>query len=263
MTAVAGLVLYRGKEYGDFLAAAMGLTVGAALVVTVQPSRFVSVRWLRLAPRRTVRWSAALVACYVLIGLAGQGMGQAALRRGMESLEQGDYAAMYHTIDRTNRVSVALKPFTFYLDDFSGRLKRESQSIFARGGQRLEQGAWKDAEYCYRTALTAEPDRAQAWGDLGTAVYMQNRFDEAGLCYLRVLETDPNDLIALYHLAMTRIHQRQFDAATDLVERILSIDSDGTCYRLIRENPEFVPMEDVERYRQAMALYERMNVSGP
>ena len=263
VTAVAGLVLYRGKEYGDFLAAAIGLTAGAALVVSVQPSRFVGARWFRLASMRTVRWAAASIAFYVLIGLVGQGIGHGALRRGMESYRLGDYSMMYRTVERASRVSSAFKPFTFYLDDFSARLQRETEPLFVRAGELVEQGSWEDAEHCYRTLLTGEPDRAQAWGNLGTSLYMQNRFDEAVLCYLRVLDTDPNDLIALYHLAMTRIHQRQFDVATDIVEKILSIDSDGTCYRLIHENPEFVFLERVERYRQAMALYRVLHVAGP
>lgn len=263
VTAVAGLVLYRGEEYGDFLAAAIGLTAGASLVVSVQPSRFVSARWFRLTSKRTLRWVAALVAFYVLVGLVGQGIGHAFLRRGMESYQLANYAELSRTVERGSRVSRGFKPFTFYLDDFSARLRRETEPVFVRAGELVEQGSWEDAEHCYRTVLTSEPERAQAWGDLGTSLYMQNRFDEAALCYLRVLDTDPNDLIALYHLAMTKIHQRQLETATDIVEKILSIDSDGTCYQLIRENPEFVILERVQRYRQAMALYRVLNVSGP
>ncbi len=181
----------------------------------------------------------------------------------MNGFWRNQYTEMFETTKRATRISDSIRLFTFYLDDFPSRLRRESEPIFARGGELLEKGKWQDAESCYRTVLAGDSHRAQAWGDLGTALYMQDRYDEAAMCFLHVLDTDPGDQIGLYHLAMTRIQQKRLDDATDLVEKILSDDSDGTCYRLIRDNPEFEILKKDERFRQLMAVYRTVKVGGP
>lgn len=262
VTTVGGLVAYRGSEYGDFLAAGMGLTVGAAVVTAIAPARFSSRRLVARLKSARLRAGIAIVAFYLAAGMVGQVLGLEALRRGERSVKATDYAGAYRAYSTGSRVAQVFRPFTFYLDDFDGRAGIHASRMMSQGDRLMTSASWEDAEFVYRTVLALEPDQIQARGNLGTALFKQSRFWEAATCYLAVLEYDPNDLVALYHLAMTRIQLGQMDDAVVLVQTILTIDTVGNAFDLIRENPLFRLLSGHPGYRRVMAVYQPQRDAG-
>jgi tetratricopeptide (TPR) repeat protein len=256
---IAGWWLYRGRDFGDFLAVGMGLVAGAIVVGAVSPERLFRRRWLARSPRRRrrVRMVLAGLGCYLLLGMAGQGVARATLSSALQSAAAGRPHRALVAMRAGAAASAFFRPFTFYLDDFSARSVPVADTIYERANHDLEAGRWSQAEALYRAVLAVEPDRAQAYGNLGTCLYKQGHYWAAARCYLRVLDTDPNDMIALYHLAMTRTRLGQTDDAVDLIRRILFVDAQGSMYSLIDRNTELVPLRRSPAYRRLLAVYRR------
>ena len=122
-TAVFGLFLYRGEEYGDFLSTALGITVGAAIVVSVHPQQFLRPRWI--SRWQSLRLTAGIVSGYLVLGLVGQAVARYALSSGETALKRGEYASVVraYSIGRVQEDTFGWT--TFYLDGFSDRAKRE------------------------------------------------------------------------------------------------------------------------------------------
>jgi polyferredoxin len=251
---VAGLVVYRGREFGDFLSAGLGLVVGGAVIVAVDPRRLAP---LSLARRlRRYRAITVAVAAYLTIGLLGQAVGVAALRNADAAFEREDFHRVAHEYARGRRAHDALKAFVPYLDNFDDRARGRAPTLKAAADSAASVGRWRDAEMLCRAVLAADNTRIGVHGDLGTALFNQGRFWDAARCYLEVLRYDPNDLVALYHLAMTRIQLGQRDEAVQIVQKILSIDNVGNALDLIRSNPIFRLLNNDPRYSRVMSLYQ-------
>ncbi len=251
-TVVLGLFLYRGREFGDFLSAALGMTVGAAIVVVVRPQQFLRPRWI--SRWQSLRLTAGIVSGYLVLGLVGQAIARYSLSTGESALRRGEYASVVRAYSIGRGHEDRFGWTTFYLDGFSDRAKRELPQLLMRADASMKAEGWSDAAALYRAALLVDREIPRVHGDLGTALMKQGSFWEASQCYLKVLEYDPEDLVALYHLAMTYIQLDQRGAAADLVHRILAIDTVGNAYQLINENPLFLLLEDQPTYRAAMAL---------
>ncbi len=261
ITTAAGLLLYRGREFGDFLAAGMGLVLGATVVSAIQPQRLALSRVSTRLTKRKVRALAAIVASYLVLGIIGQALGIAFLERGASRLAANDYQRSVHAYSKGIAVAEIVRPFTFYLHDFDDRATSHVSALLARADDLMRASAWKDAELLYRAALEMNNAPIAGHGNLGTALFKQGKYWEAAGCYLVVLGYDPNDLVALYHLAMTRIQLGQYDVAIDIVQKILQIDTEGNAYKLIRENPLFHLLSNDERYRKAMMYYKPRHVA--
>jgi polyferredoxin len=252
---IGGLVAFRGREYGDFLAAGMGLVIGAVVVGAFEPARFLPHGFSARFSSARQYLVAALTFCLVA-GMVGQTLGLDVLRRGDRALKTRDYGAALAYFETGSRIAVVFRPFTFYLDDFAARVPGRVSRLEAEADKLMTSAKWHDAELVYRAIIAIQPDRIRAHGNLGTALFKQGRYWDAGACYLAVLEHDPNDLVALYHLAMTRIQLGELDDAAELVVRILDIDTVGNAYDLIRENPIFRLLDQHPGYRRVMAVYQ-------
>lgn len=264
LTTIGGLAAYRGREYGDFLAAGMGLVVGAIVVMAVDPIRFCSPRLVARLTVTRLRVLAGALALYLAAGIVGQVLGLQALRHGQQSLKAGNYDAMSHTYSAGSQVARVFRPFTFYLDDFAERSHLRVAQLADLGDRLMTSGAWSEAEHVYRSIISLEPGRVEAHGNLGTALMKQGRLWEAAACYLAVLDHDPNDLVALYHLAMTRVQLGDLDDAVEIVQEILTIDKVGNAYELIRGNPLFQLLNQHPDYRRLMAVYRpQKSVASP
>jgi polyferredoxin len=257
---VCGLWLFRGREFGDFLAAGLGLVAGACIVIATSPKNLVGPSAARRdGVRAWARTACACVAVFLTMGMVGQALSKLMLRMGEKQLTRGDFAAIEETYRRLAPGVEALRPFTFYLDDFGDHAARIAERFSKYGHQLMEREEWELAAHAYRSSLIADPTRTATHGDLGTALLKSGDYWGAAQKYLRVLEDDPNDLVALYHLAMTRIQLDQTDEAVALVERILNIDTEGNAYRLIRENPLFHLLESSAVYQRSMGAYGLMH----
>ena len=83
----------------------------------------------------------------------------------------------------------------------------------ARGGAFLSQGRFTEAEACYRAALAARPDDAEAHANLGFALHKQGRDADAVESYRRALTLDPASAVAHYSLGTILKRQGDLDAA--------------------------------------------------
>ncbi len=258
-TAVAGLFLYRGREYGDFLSVGLGLVVGGLIVVSARPNYLIRAAWVKRWP--SLRVLSAIVATYLFTGLVAQGLTQRELARAGRAVDAKDYPAVAQSYSSVRRIADAFGVFTFYLDDADARARRSGALLVSTGDELMRRGDWVDAEHVFRAVLSADPTVIRAHGDLGTSLAKQGRYWEAARCYLKVLEFDPDDLVALYHLAMTWIQLDRLDDAEELVIRILDIDTVGNAHNLIANNPLFHLLDHHPRFRHAMSIY-RPRVSG-
>lgn len=253
LVAIAGLIFYRGREFGDFLSVGLGLVAGALVLAALRPSLFVRARWR--ANIRHVRVSAAVVGVYLVLGIVGQGVTSHFLQRAQTAFEQQDYPATYRALAAGRRAADVLGWSTFYLDNFNARAKRTAGQLLKKADEQMQLAHWSDAEWLFRSIVAADPMLIRAYGDLGTSLMKQGRNWEAAQWYLKVLEFDPNDLVALYHLAMAWIQLGNLDSAVNLVEKILGIDTVGNAHSLIAENPLFHLLDNHPAYRRAMLQY--------
>lgn len=67
----------------------------------------------------------------------------------------------------------------------------EQQGYFQEGMRFSEQGKWEEAEERFRKTIEMSDCLPQPWSNLGIALQMQERFDEAEDAYKRALEIDP------------------------------------------------------------------------
>jgi polyferredoxin len=253
--AVVGLFVFRGREYGDFLSAGMGLTVGAVVVSAIRPQTFARTGYL--AGRRTThRMLMTVLAGYFVIGLFGQALAVHFVRAADASLTRGDCAAVERSLRAGRRVADATRFANFYLDNFEEQAAERVPVLKRAADDAMRRSQWHAAELLCRATLAADESQIGVHGNLGTALFRQERYWEAAGSYLVVLRYDPNDLVALYHLAMTRIELGQKEAAVDIVGKILSIDKVGNASRLVVNNPLFGLLNDDVRYRRMMSLYQ-------
>lgn len=254
--AIAGLFLFRGREFGDFLSVGMGLVAGAAVIVAIRPQYVFRARRATARPSMSaLRVTFALVAAFFTFGLAGQAISSYVTNRVERALQDRNYADVERSYAIAIPIIQGLRPVTFYLDDFFDRRHAIAEKILSDADSLLVRESWVDAAWLYRSVILLDPNRLAVHGNLGTALLKQGLYWEAAGCYLRVLEGDPNDLIALYHLAMTYIQLKQDSEAVALVLRILDIDTVGNAHLLIRENPLFQLLEKYPEYRRSMAAY--------
>lgn len=67
----------------------------------------------------------------------------------------------------------------------------EQQGLFQEGMRLSEQGKWEEAEERFRKTIEMGDCLPQPWSNLGIALQMQDRFDEAEDAYKRALDIDP------------------------------------------------------------------------
>jgi tetratricopeptide (TPR) repeat protein len=182
-----------------------------------------------------------VIGVFGVVGLAGQAAGLVSLRRAHAARAASNFSAMHVEYKKGAQVARLFAPFTLALDSYRARARRDGDAIFRDADLSMEQSDWLGAEASYRGILLFDPNNLQARANLGTALLRQGKHWESSQCYLGVLRHDPNDLVALYHLALARIQLGETASAVELVERILSIDTDGNAFELIKgENVPFI-----------------------
>lgn len=252
---VIGLVIFRGKEFGDFLSAGLGLMTGGLAVAAISPARF---NWPRRNPfeNTRLRFGFGILAGFFLLGMIGVTTAAVTLRFGGRALESHQYQTALRWYTTGGRVASVLHPFDFYLNGFNSRAPIQADRAAAEGNRLMRNEAWHDAELAYRSVIVLRPGKVNARGNLGASLLKQGKFWEAAACYLDVLAYDPNDLVALYQLAIVRIQLKQFNEATSIVLKMLSLDGVGNAHDLIQGNVLFQLLDRDSRYREAMARYK-------
>jgi len=143
-----------------------------------------------------------------------------------------------------------------------------AEELMRQGLILMSEEKYADAVDKLREATTADPDLAQAWGNLGLALDLAGRYEEAVQAYLAVLRFEEIAPIARYNLACTYSMMNDRDQAFHWLYAVLE-DGFRNVERLrtdtdldnIRDDPRFQdvlvkagahprPCESDERYRQ-------------
>jgi tetratricopeptide (TPR) repeat protein len=78
----------------------------------------------------------------------------------------------------------------------------EQEDHFQDGLKLMEAGDWKQAEEAFRKSIEMGDCLPQPWGNVGTCLLMQERYDEAEAAWKRALAIDRHYTIAKNNLAM-------------------------------------------------------------
>jgi cytochrome c-type biogenesis protein CcmH/NrfG len=95
------------------------------------------------------------------------------------------------------------------LQELTEKIKKDPKdfdSIVELGNLNFDQRNFSDAVNLYKRALEIRPDAENVRTDMGTAMFYQNRFDEAIAEFQQTLKADPANAQALFNLGVTLLH---------------------------------------------------------
>lgn len=95
------------------------------------------------------------------------------------------------------------------VQELSAKIKqnpRDFDSIVELANLNFDQKNYGDAVNLYKTALEVRPDALNVRTDMGTAMFYQERFDDAIAEFQQVLQSDPKNAQALFNLGVTMLH---------------------------------------------------------
>jgi cytochrome c-type biogenesis protein CcmH/NrfG len=98
---------------------------------------------------------------------------------------------------------------TARVQELSAKIKqnpRDFDSIVELANLNFDQKNYGDAVKLYKTALEVRPDALNVRTDMGTAMFYQERFDDAIAEFQQVLQSDPKNAQALFNLGVTMLH---------------------------------------------------------
>jgi len=83
---------------------------------------------------------------------------------------------------------------------------KDFDSIIELANLNFDQKSYDDAIKLYQKALEIRPDAINVRTDMGTAMFYQDRFDEAIAEFERTLNADSNNAQALFNLGVAMLH---------------------------------------------------------
>jgi cytochrome c-type biogenesis protein CcmH/NrfG len=98
---------------------------------------------------------------------------------------------------------------TARVQELSAKIKqnpRDFDSIVELANLNFDQKNYGDAVNLYKTALEVRPDALNVRTDMGTAMFYQERFDDAIAEFQQVLQSDSKNAQALFNLGVTMLH---------------------------------------------------------
>jgi len=132
-----------------------------------------------------------------------------------------------------------------------------TEAHYNLGNALLVQGKLEEAAACYRRVLALKSDYIEAYNNLGLTLKEQGKLEEAAACYRQVLALKPDFAEAYNNLGLTLHDQDKFDEAVACYHQALSIQPDFAMayYNLgITLMDQENPEEAVASYRKAIAL---------
>jgi cytochrome c-type biogenesis protein CcmH/NrfG len=93
--------------------------------------------------------------------------------------------------------------------ELSAKIKQnphDFDSIVELANLNFDQKNYGDAVNLYKTALEVRPDALNVRTDMGTAMFYQERFDDAIAEFQQVLQSDSKNAQALFNLGVTMLH---------------------------------------------------------
>lgn len=162
---------------------------------------------------------------------------------------------------RPNSTGTKLKPQTISVADLYQRVA-VNQSLFSKAQSAMVKKKYGDAANLLQQLLAADPKDFQAWTELGTAYFLQDKTDDAEKAYRSALDERPMFALALLNLGRVLIAQKKFADAIVPLTQVIEIRSDsadanfllGEAYLQIKKGSKAVPyLNEAARLGQAEA----------
>jgi Tfp pilus assembly protein PilF len=125
----------------------------------------------------------------------------------------------------------------------------DNQQLFSKAQSTMVKKKYPDAAALLQQLLSADPKDFQAWTELGTVYFLQDKTGEAEKAYRRALEEKPKFTMALLHLGRVLIVQKKFEDAIAPLAQVIELKSDsaeanfllGEVYLQIQKGSKAVP----------------------
>ena len=113
---------------------------------------------------------------------------------------------------------------------------RDFDSVVELANLNFDQKNYTDAINLYKKALEIRPDALNVHTDMGTAMFYQNRFDDAIAEFQQILKADPNNAQALFNLGVTMLHGKNDPKrAIEYWERMVETNPDHPQAAFVKE----------------------------
>src|SRR5215470_3733612 len=123
--------------------------------------------------------------------------------------------------------------------ELSAKIKQnphDFDSIVELANLNFDQKNYGDAVNLYKTALTIRPEALNVRTDMGTAMFYQERFDDAIAEFQQVLQTDPKNAQALFNLGVTMLHGKNDPKrAMEYWERMIATNTNQPQAAFVKE----------------------------
>ena len=113
---------------------------------------------------------------------------------------------------------------------------RDFDAIVELGNINFDQRNYADAVALYKKAMEIRPDALNVRTDMGTAMFYQDRYDEAIVEFQQVLKNDPKNAQALFNLGVTMLHGKNDPkSALQYWEKLIETNPDHPQAAVVRE----------------------------
>jgi tetratricopeptide (TPR) repeat protein len=142
--------------------------------------------------------------------------------------------------------------FKHLFSNKSGSAQPSTDTMFQRGNAHVSQRQWQPALECYRDAVRANPNHAEAYAYLGNVLCQLGALDEAIIAYDHAIAIKPDYAEAHYNRGALLQRMRQLRAALESYDLALSINWSFTQAHCSRGEV----LSELGRTNEALASYD-------
>jgi tetratricopeptide (TPR) repeat protein len=130
---------------------------------------------------------------------------------------------------------------------------------FMPGVTKLKGREYDEAERLFREAIEIDPERTDAYSNLGFAYHKSGKIEQSLEAYRNVINIEPDNVDALLAIAEVLTELKRYEEANNTLRRILEIDpSQHNCHLAIAEN-----CKELEDLDGALAAYLKASEAMP
>ncbi len=153
-----------------------------------------------------------------------------------------------------------------------------NQALFDKALEAIKRNDAKQAIAWLNQIVSADAKDFEAWTELGTLYFKQDKLGDAEKAYLRALTERPNSLLTLLNLGKLRISQKNFESAIESLSKAVEVEPQsadanfflGEAYLQIKKGSKAVsyfneairldPIGKAEAHLRLAALYRAAGV---
>lgn len=123
-----------------------------------------------------------------------------------------------------NPSKLATDMYRLFAEILAAKRESDPAMYFELGNRSWQEGNITEATRRYRQAIALQPNHAEAWGNLGTALHGLTQLDEAIVHYQKSLEINPSNFVIQSNLSRALMTQGRYDAAIASYKKAIKID---------------------------------------